>query len=305
MFRSAARSYRWLPLAALGAVACVGGSYSVRSHYQTPEPEPAPRPQPALVSAHLTRYGEEPAPLHGEQGGERLIEGSETTQDALLLVFAEELDPLTLDARAFAILRADGRRVRPTRAFLAPADEGDENRSVTLLGNFGGSGASGANESGPPVAVHVIGMLYAETGAELRGLDADITGPSEPDRPVVIERLEPNQSRCPGAAQMLRSYWTDALTHVADDDLAGVDLRLADGRVLHPIAFDDQARREDDPPCPEPFAACLGPVDDNVLDLCIDTSEPVMHLHFAAGLFRDAAGHPSAAADVTLPPAQS
>jgi hypothetical protein len=116
----------------------------------------------------------------------------------------------------------------------------------------------------------------------------------------VIERLEPNESRCPGAAQMLRSYWTDALTHVGADDLAGIDLRLADGRVVHPIDFDDQARREDDPPC-EPSTACLGPLDDNVLDLCIGASEAVVHLHFKAGLFRDQAGHQSAAADVAIP----
>ena len=291
-----ARSCRWLTLLALGAGACVSGSYTVRSHYpsQSAEVEPAPKPTPALLSAHLTRYGEEPAPLHGDGDGERMVEGSEATQDAVLLVFAEELDPLTLDARAFGILRADGRRVRPMRVFLAPADEGDENRSVTLIGNFG-------SESSPPVAVHVIGTIHAESGAELRGLDAPITRPSDPDRPVVIERVEPNESRCPGAAQMLRSYWSDALTHVGADDLAGVELRLADGRVIHPIDFDDQARRAEDPPCPEPFSACLGPEDDNVLDLCIDASEAVVHLHFNAGLFRDQAGHESAAADVTLP----
>jgi len=278
---------------ALLAAGCVSGSYNARDHYANPEPEPAGKPAVSLISAHLTRFGEDPPPLDGEHGRERMVEGGEHTQDALLLVFSEQLDPLTLDPRAFGILRADGRRVRPTRAFLAPADEADENRSVTLLGNFG-------SESAPPVAVHVLGTLYAESGADLHGLDADITAPSEPDRPVVIERLEPNDSRCPGAAQMIRSYWTDALTHVGADDLASVDLRLADGRVVHPIDFDDQAHREDDPPCP----ACSSPTDDNVLDLCIDTSEAIVHLHFAAGLFRDPAGHPTAAADVTLPPSK-
>lgn len=277
------------------AAACTGGSYGVRGHYAAPEPEPEPAPTGSLISAHVIRFGDEPPPLTGEHGGERMVEGSEATQDAVLLVFSEQLDPVTLDPRAFGILRADGRRVRPVRAILAPADEADENRSVTLLGNFG-------SEATPPVAVHVLGTLFAESGAELRGLDADITGPSEPDRPVVIERLTPDDSRCPGAAQMIRSYWTDTLTHVADEDLARVDLRLADGRVVHPIEFDDQARRADDPPCPEPFAACLGPVDDNVLDLCIDASEAVVHLHFAAGLFEDGGGHPTAAADVALPP---
>ncbi|MFO7562510.1 MAG: hypothetical protein R6X02_07690 [Enhygromyxa sp.] len=285
-----------LVLLAIFAAGCVGGSYGARTRYPSSEPEPPPAPAVSLLSAHLTRYGDELPPLSGdEHGRERLVEGGEHTQDAILLVFSEEVDPLTLDPRAFGILRADGRRVRPVRAVLAPADEGDENRSVTLLGNFGREGA-------PPVAVHVIGPLFAESGAELRGLDANITGPEQPLRPVLVERLEPNESRCPDAAQLLRSYWSDSLTHVGADDLAGIELRLADGRVVHPIDFDDQAWREDDPPCPEDFSACLGPADDNVLDLCLDTGEAVVHLHFAAGLFSDPSGRPSAAADIPLPP---
>jgi hypothetical protein len=294
MSRDAARFHRWPTILALGAVACVSGNVSVRSHYQNPEPEPAPAPKVSLISAQLTRYGDEPVPLTGEQGGERMVEGSEATQDAVLLVFGEQLDPLTLDPRAFGILRGDGRRVRPIRAILAPADEGDENRSVTLIGNFG-------SEASPPVAVHVIGTLHAESGAVLQGLDADISSLTEPDRPVVIERLQPDETRCPGAAQMLRSYWSDTLTGVGADDLAGVDLRLADGRIVHPTDFDDQARRDDDPPCAEPFTACLGPTDDNVLDLCVTSTEAIVHLHFSAGLFRDAGGRATAAADVALP----
>lgn len=290
----------WLTLSALGAVGCVGGYAvhpGVRSAYQSPEPEPAASATPSLVSAHISRYGVKPAPLMSATEP-RMVEGDERSLDRLLLVFSEEIDPLTLDPRAFGILRADGRRVRPVRAFLAPADEHDENRSVTLLGNFSNFGGS---EQAPPVAVHVLGTLYAESGANLHGLDADITGPSVPDRPVIVERLAPNPSRCPGAAQVIRTYWSDSLTHVGASDLAGVDLRLADGRVIHPVEFDDQARREQDPPCAEAPSACLGPADDNVLDLCLDHAEAVVHLRFAAGLFRDAEGNPSAAADIPLP----
>lgn len=278
-----------LALALTLAVGCTGQSYGARS-YASAEPEAPSSAKASLLSARLTRFGDELPPL---DTGERLVDGSEATQDAILLVFSEEVDPMTLDPRAFGILRADGRRVRPVRAILAPADEGDENRSVTLFGNFGSEGAA-------PVAVHVLGMIYTESGVELRGLDAEILGPGEPDRPVFVERLEPNESRCPGSAQMLRSYWSDSLTHVGADDLTGVELRLADGRVVHPSDFDDQARREEDPPCTQAFSACLGPVDDNVLDLCIDTREHIVHVRFAAGLFRDPSGHPTAAADLPL-----
>ena len=290
------RCFAWLTLSALAATGCVGTiavRKGPRSHYQGPEAAPTPTTEITLVSAHVSRYGVKP-PAIANPEGPRMVEGDERSQDRLLLVFSETIDPLTLDARAFGVLRADGRRVRPTRAFLAPADGHDENRSVTLLGNFG-------SEHATPVAVHVLGTLYAETGADLHGLDANVTPPSEPDRPVIVERLAPGPDRCPDAAQVIRTYWTDYLTHVGADDLAGVELRLADGRVIHPVDFDDQARREEDPPCAESFAACSGPIDDNVLDLCIDSPEPVVDLRFAAGLFHDAEGHPTAAANIPLP----
>jgi hypothetical protein len=277
--------------------ACVSTSVQVRSRYPGPEPE-LERPaasEPMLVSAQMSSFGIERAPLH-EVSEPRPVERSEAELDRLLLVFAEQVDPLNLDPRAFAILRADGRRVRPTRAMFSPADEGDENRSVTLLGEFG-------TEQAPPVAVHVIGQLYTESGLSLHGLDAEIMPASVPDRPVVIERLAADERRCPGAAQVIRSTWTDVLREVGEADLAGIELGLADGRTVHPIDFDDQAVREGDEPCPASFASSIcAPLDDNVLDLCLDTEVTVVHLRFAAGLFRDANGLPSAAAEIELPP---
>jgi hypothetical protein len=65
--------------------------------------------------------------------------------------------------------------------------------------------------------------------------------------------------------------------------------------MLAPTGFDDQAQREDDP--------APGPIDDNVLDLCVDADVAVVHVRFAAGLFEDEGGHGNAAADLTLPAA--
>jgi hypothetical protein len=280
-------------LLSLSASACLNpATYSQRSHYEQHEPEPIPASTPLLLSAHVSRYGLELVPL-AEATTPRMVEGSEQHEDRIVLLFARELDPLTIDTRDFGVLRADGQRVRPLRVFLAPADEGDENRSLTLTGNFGSADA-------PPVAIHVLGELYAESGEPLRGLDADITPPEQPDRPLVVERLPSTPARCPASQQVVRSYWTDTLTHVGAGDLAGIELRLADGRTLAPTDFDDQALREGDPVC-EPFAACLGPVDDNVLDLCVDAEAAVVHVRFAAGLFEDEGGHANAAADLVVP----
>ena len=79
------------------------------------------------------------------------------------------------------------------------------------------------------------------------------------------------------------------------------EVALVDGRTLAPSEFDDQAARSEDPACEPPFTACLGPTDDNVLDLCVDADAAVVHVHFPAGLFSDDAGHPSAAAELMLP----
>jgi hypothetical protein len=283
-------------LLGVATLACASpSSYGVRGRYQTPEPGPALAPAPLLISAHVSRFGVEPAAVVGASdvsSQPRMLEGSEASEDRILLVFGHELDPLTIDPRGFAILRGDGHRVRPTRAFLAPADEGDENRSLTLTGNFG-------DAESLPVAVHVIGDLYTEAGESLQGLDAQISGPSEPDRPVHVERLEPSASRCPEARQVIRTYWSDTLAGVGDDDLARVELRLADGRAITPSGFDDQAQRVDD----EPLAG-LGRADDNVLDLCVDADQAVLHVRFAAGVFTDANALPTAAADLSLAPPQ-
>ncbi|PRQ00512.1 hypothetical protein ENSA7_60060 [Enhygromyxa salina] len=301
----------WL---ALAPAACVSaGDQGVRGRYQHAEPEAAPAPAPLLLSAHVSRFGVEPVvaeaappaevdttdeadgadttPTVRVSGPPRMLEGSEISEDRIVLVFGAQLDPLTIDPRNFAILRGDGHRVRPTRAFLAPADEGDENRSLTLTGNFGGPET-------PPVAIHVIGELYSEAGAPLSGLDAEITGPSEPDRAVAAESLEPSPSRCPAARQVIRTYWTDTLTEVGDSDLAQVELYLADGRVITPSGFDDQAQRVGD----DAGGPAVGRADDNVLDLCVDADQAVVRVRFAAGLFADPNAVPTAAADLALVP---
>lgn len=298
---SATRSHRptraCALLLALAPLACATpASYGVRGHYQHPEAALASAPAPLLVSAHISRFGVEREPAQmaapdtdtGVSGPPRMLEGSEISEDRILLVFGQELDPLTIDPRAFAISRGDGRRVRPTRAFLAPADESDENRSLTLTGNFGGADSL-------PVAIHVIGELFTEAGLPLQGLGAEISGPAEPDRPLHIERLEPSTSRCPTARQVIRTYWSDTLSEVGDDDLAQIELRLADGRVITPIGFDDQAQRVGDEQLPG-----LGRADDNVLDLCVDAEQAVLHVRFAAGVFTDANNTPTAAADLSL-----
>jgi hypothetical protein len=250
-------------------IACVGArQYGPGGHYESPKPAPAATRSTGLLSAHVTD--------HGEVGG---------PDDVLLLVFASEVDPLGLVPEAFGIVRADGQRVRPVEVRLGPADEGDENRSVLLIGEFGGLGSD-------PIAVHVIANVFSETGESFEGLDVEVSPLDSADRLLVIERLEPSEARCPSAQQVLRTYWSDTLAGVTTEDLPAIELSFADGTRRAPIDFDDHAGREGE--------QAPGPADDNVLDLCIDVAVPVIRLRIAAGQFTDAAGHVTAAAEVAL-----
>ena len=69
--------------------------------------------------------------------------------------------------------------------------------------------------------------------------------------------------------------------------------------MITPSGFDDQAQRVSDEQSPLPQ---LGRADDNVLDLCVDAEQAVLHVRFAAGIFTDASAHPSASADLSLAP---
>ncbi|NVB38023.1 hypothetical protein G6O69_09280 [Pseudenhygromyxa sp. WMMC2535] len=270
--------------ATLGCVTA-SSSYGARERYESPSSEAPPLGAVTLISAHLAAPAAHPRPPR--EPGSTWVEPADEELDRLILVFSRELDPLTVDPRAFAVLRGDGLRVAAVSATLAPADEGDENRSVTLRGYFGA-------DQHPPVSVHVRAELFTEGGESLRGLDAEIAASEVPDRPVAVERLEPNDRRCPGAAAVLRTYWSDDLAGVGADDLAGISLRFADGTAGLPVDFDDQAVREEDEGA-EGFPG-LGPADDNVLDLCLDRVQAVTAVDFAPALFRDALGHPSAGA---------
>lgn len=252
-----------------GAIACVGpGQYSAGGHYESPEPVPAPAQPKGLLSAHATDYGKVGGP-----------------DDVLLLVFASEIDPLGLVPEAFGIVRADGQRVRAVEVRLGPADEGDENRSVLLVGEFGEPKAD-------PIAVHVLANVFSESGESFSGLDVEVSPLDSADRLLVLERLGPGEARCPAAQQVLRTYWSDALAGVTAEDLPAIELLLADGTRRSPTDFDDQAWREGE--------RALGPADDNVLDLCVDVAVPVVRLRIAAGQFTDASGHATAAAEVAL-----
>ena len=220
---------------------------------------------PSILSAHLGIN--DAAPLDGA--------------DALPVVFSHEIDPASLRAQGFLVVFADGSRVRPTDAVLSPANEGDENRTVLLIGDFGDP------EKNPASDVMVVGSLYAENGVKLQGLAAQVMPFSTAGSVVLAHRLEAGEGICPGSGQAVRTYWIDGVRKVDNGDLEKIELALDDGTKVHPTAFDDHALEDEGR-------------EDNVLDLCVKETSPAQQLVIAAGAFADPPGHASAAVEAPI-----
>jgi hypothetical protein len=220
-----------------------------------PQPRAAGRAQapvePAILSAHLGAAGE------------------------IVVVFSHEVDAASLYATGFLVAFAEGTRVFARDAVLSPSNESDENRTVLLTGEFTDA------EGHPPTDLIVVGSLYAENGGKLQGLAAAVTPFTTAGGVVLAQRLQPPQGVCSGAAQAVRTYWTDGLREVDNDDLARIDVMLDDATTVHPIAFDDH--RLDDQSR-----------EDNVLDLCISQDSPAQRVTIAAAVFTDPGGQKSA-----------
>ncbi len=243
------------------------------------------QPRAEILSARLTQR----APSEGDV-------------DELLVVFSEHIDASSLDPAVFMVIRGDGRGVQPRRAVLGPADEDDENRSVTLVGTFSDDAL------GAPVAVHVVGELFAESGAELRSRDGIVRGPEVPDDLVYAEALSPSAGACGDAEQLVRTYWSDVLDGVELEDLSRVHLLLVDGTEITPSGFDDHDfdDRAGSAANPGPTPGEAGevvtvpnglsaPREDNVLDLCVAAKAAVSAISVDGAAFRDRGGLATAA----------
>ena len=247
----------------LGLGGCVRGTTSSVQFSPPPRvrPRAQTRPAPALLSAHFAR---DDAPE---------FEGA----DAITLVFSEEVDAASLQPSAFMVLLADGARTLATEAYLAPASEADENRTVWIVGDFGDP------RRRPPTDVVVIRPLHTESGGTLEGVLGPVV-PYEDGGTIVFAKIQAEP--CGQGQPRVRTYWTDALREVVDEDLAAIDLELVSGQTVQPVAFEDQ---------PEAGVFVGEARDDNVLDLCVPQQARVVSVRVKAGIFTDVAGHPNAA----------
>lgn len=261
----------------LGSLACGPPVASPRPS-RPPQPSQSPAPSgvegapatgsseaPAIVSAHLSR-SDDPE-----------LDG----QDGLLVVFSVELDAAAMHPRAFVVSRHDAGPVWPKRAIFAPASEDDENRSILLVGDFGGA-------EHPPTHVAVSGSLYSERGVPLSGLGASVVPFGAPPQVVAFEILPGAPGRCEGSTQVVRTYWSDELRGVEPEDLARVRIHTSGAEPAPPVRFDDHQTDHGE----------AG--QDNVLDLCLAEAASVVSVQVEAGAFRNVAGHDSAAIELRV-----
>ncbi len=274
--------------ARLGACSLVL-SGAVGCHPALPPDSPEARPSRARRSTTS-------APLDGPRIlSAQLVHSDAPTlggKDAIVIVFSEEVDPASLFARGFFVALADGGRVVPDEAVLAPASEGDENRTVLLMGDFGDP------VDNPPTDVTVVGRVYAERGAPLLGVSGSVRPYATPNHVVAAHRVAVSPSACPGFALAVRTYWANFLRKVDPAALGRIDV-VFDGGTVHPASFDDHRMDADEAR------------EDNVLDLCLRSedlaaagiagasAEPRL-VRIEAGVFMDPEGIPSAPVEVEI-----
>ena len=114
----------------------------------------------------------------GQAGPESL-----TAQDGMPVVFERPIVAGTLDASDFRVTLSDGTTRAPVCATTAPANEGNEDRTALLVGDFGSRQPKpGESALGPwPVALEVVGSVELDgtdpaRGTALEALGARYTG---------------------------------------------------------------------------------------------------------------------------------
>ncbi len=232
------------------------------------------------VPAQVTFEPQARAPARAQTPVEPAILSAHMSGDKqMVVVFSHEIDAASLNPSGFLVGFGEGTRVFPRESVLSPSNESDENRTVILSGDDLVDA-----EGRPPTDVMVVGTIYTESGAKLQGLASPVTPLDTAAAVVLAQRFRPPSGGCTGAAQAVRTYWSDGLRGVDKDDLARIDVTLDDASTVHPIAFDDHQLDDQDH-------------EDNVLDLCIGAESPAQSVTIAASLFTDPSGHATAAVE--------
>ncbi|MAD50314.1 MAG: hypothetical protein CMC95_03300 [Flavobacteriales bacterium] len=143
--------------------------------------------------------------------------------DGMPVNFKFPLDALSLSETDFEVLDSLGNIHTPICAFLAPANENGENRTVLLLGEFG------AAVTNPPVEVRVVGDLFTtdtlsgeSACSEIINLNGVTTTNIIPldDGPSLFfaQRIDGNLNECNSGTQTIQVAWNGGITPYISGD---------------------------------------------------------------------------------------
>jgi hypothetical protein len=220
----------------------------------------------------------------------RLICNGAPGKDGMPVILSDEIDPATMQAGDFQVIKESGATGEITCVTLLPATDAGELRTVLLVGEFGDA------ETDPPVSVEIVGHLRSIDGVlDFWGSKINVTPLADGPSIVLAEIVDPKAldmglgqrrtdgSDCPqeGLAQALRVVWSGGVKLAngdepgdAERDLYSVKVRAADGteRFITPAALAD-----------------LGDGDNNHL-LCLDTKDSPISISFPKGIMADPNG---------------
>ena len=143
--------------------------------------------------------------------------------DGMPVNFKFPLDASSLSETDFEVLDSLGNIHTPICAFLAPANENGENRTVLLLGEFGTA------VTNPPVEVRVVGDLFTtdtlsgESACSeiinLNGISTTNVIPLD-DGPSLFfaQRIDGNLNECNSGTQTIQVAWNGGITPYISGD---------------------------------------------------------------------------------------
>jgi len=208
-------------------------------------------------------------------------------KDGMPVVMSHTVNPDSVQAEDFRVIRQSGATNTPMCVTLRPAVDMDENRTVLLIGEFGNA------DDDPPVKVLIVDDVLSDTNdssqVNFRGTEVSViplsAGPEiilATAVPKDIWTLSGRGTSCPtDTKQVVRVTWTGGVRLPNRDELGEAQ------RALYMVSLTaaDGSQSEVSPAA----LADLGDADNNHF-LCLDTTTPATAVAFPEGHLVDPNG---------------
>ena len=218
-------------------------------------------------------------------------------KDGMPVVFSHTVNPDSLQAEDFRVVRQSGATNTPKCVTLGPAGDVDENRTVLMIGEFGNA------DDDPPVKVLIVDDLLSDATdspqVNFRGTQVSVI-PLDAGPEIILATAVPKDiwslsgrgTSCPtDTKQVVRVTWTGGVRLPNRDELGEAQ------RKLYKVSLTaaDGSRYEVSPAA----LAELGDGDNNHF-LCLDTTTPATAVAFPAGHLVDPNGDLNAESKVMV-----